>query len=57
MQKFNNPFAVNENKEIIYIKNGDTQNKDKYKNCYCSKCSKKLIPIMWKKQMLFFKLK
>jgi len=31
MRKFKNPFAINENKEVIYIKNGDIENKDKYK--------------------------
>ena len=31
MQKFRNPFAVNEKKEMIYIKTGDIKNKEKYK--------------------------
>ena len=34
MKKFKNPFAINESKEIIYIKTGDINNKEKYKNCY-----------------------
>ena len=54
MQKFKNPFAINENKEIIYIKNGDVQNKDKYKNCYCPECGEKLIPRMGEKNKWHF---
>lgn len=49
MQKFRNPFAVNEKKEIIYIKTGDIKNKEKYKNCYCLECGEKLIPRMGEK--------
>ena len=46
MKKFKNPFAINESKEIIYIKTGDINNKEKYKNCYCPECGEKLIPRM-----------
>lgn len=49
MKKFKNPFAINESKEIIYIKTGDINNKEKYKNCYCPECGEKLIPKMGKK--------
>lgn len=57
MQKFRNPFAMNENNEMIYIKTGDVNNKEKYKNCYCPECGEKLIPRMGKKQMAFFTFK
>lgn len=54
MQKFKNPFAIKENKEIIYIKTGDLQNKDKYKNCYCPECGEKMIPRMGEKNKWHF---
>lgn len=54
MQKFRNPFAVNENKEMIYIKTGDIKNKEKYENCYCPECGEKLIPRMGEKNKWHF---
>ena len=54
MQKFRNPFAMNENNEMIYIKTGDVNNKEKYKNCYCPECGEKLIPRMGKKNKWHF---
>lgn len=54
MQKFRNPFAVNEKKEMIYIKTGDIKNKEKYKNCYCPECGEKLIPRMGEKNKWHF---
>lgn len=46
MQKFRNPFALNEKGEIIYIKTGDVGNKEKYKKCYCPECGEKLVARM-----------
>lgn len=54
MKKFKNPFAINESKEIIYIKTGDINNKEKYKNCYCPECGEKLIPRMGEKNKWHF---
>lgn len=54
MQKFRNPFAMNENNEMIYIKTGDVNNKEKYKNCYCPECGEKLIPRMGEKNKWHF---
>lgn len=54
MRKFKNPFAINENKEVIYIKNGDIENKDKYKKCYCPTCGEKLFPRMGEKNTWHF---
>lgn len=54
MQKFRNPFAVNEKKEMIFIKTGDIKNKEKYKNCYCPECGEKLIPRMGEKNKWHF---
>lgn len=54
MQKFRNPFAMNENNEMIYIKTGDVNNKKKYKNCYCPECGEKLIPRMGEKNKWHF---
>lgn len=54
MRKFKNPFAINENKEVIYIKNGDIENKDKYKKCYCPTCGEKLLPRMGEKNTWHF---
>ena len=54
MKQFKNPFAINENEEIIYIKTGDLQNKDTYKNCYCPECGEKLIPRMGDKNKWHF---
>ena len=54
MKKFKNPFAINESKEIIYIKTGDINNKEKYKNCYCPECGEKLIPKMGEKNKWHF---
>lgn len=54
MQKFKNPFGINENKEIIYIKTGDLKNKDIYKNCYCPECGEKLISKMGEKNKWHF---
>ena len=54
MSKFRNPFAMNENNEMIYIKTGDVSNKGKYKNCYCPECGEKLIPRMGEKNKWHF---
>ena len=54
MQLFKNPFAVNENNEIVYIKDDDIDNKELYKNCYCPKCGEKLIPRMGEKNRWHF---
>ena len=54
MQFFKNPFAVNENNEIVYIKDDDIANKGLYRNCYCPKCREKLILRMGEKNRLHF---
>ena len=54
MQLFKNPFAVNENNEIVYIKDDDIENKELYRNCYCPKCREKLIPRMGEKNRWHF---
>ena len=54
MQLFKNPFAVNENNEIVYIKEDDRENKELYRNCYCPKCREKLIPRMGEKNRWHF---
>lgn len=54
MQKFKNPFAINQKKEMIYIKTGDINNRDNYKNCYCPECGEKLIPRMGEKNKWHF---
>ena len=54
MQKIKNPFAIDENGEIICIKTGNVQIKDKYRNCYCPECGEKLIPRMGEKNKWHF---
>ena len=54
MQKFKNPFAINQKKEMIYIKTGDINNRENYKNCYCPECGEKLIPRMGEKNKWHF---
>lgn len=54
MQFFKNPFAVNENNEMVYIKEDDRDNKELYRNCYCPKCREKLIPRMGEKNRWHF---
>ena len=41
MKQFKNSFGLYENKELIYIKTGDNENREKYK--------KMLLPGMWGK--------
>ena len=54
MDKIKNPFGLYKNKDIIYIKTGDYENSDKYKNCYCLECGDKLVPKMGKKNIWHF---
>lgn len=54
MDKIKNSFGLYKNKDIIYIKTGDYENSDKYKNCYCLECGDKLVPKMGKKNTWHF---
>lgn len=54
MKQFKNPFGLYENKELIYIRTGDDENREKYKKCYCTECGEKLIPKMGQKNSWHF---
>lgn len=54
MKKLKNPFAYDLNKNLVYIKNKDYDNKGKYYNCYCPKCGELLVPKMGNYNMWHF---
>ncbi len=44
MGKLRNPFALDSEGNLIYIKNKDYEHKDKYRTCFCPKCGESLVP-------------
>lgn len=46
MASYKNPFAYDKNGNLIYIKNKDYENKNRYIECYCPKCNEKLVAKM-----------
>lgn len=54
MVKRKNPFAIDKNGNLIYIKNKDYEHKKQYKECYCAKCNELLIPKMGDKNIWHF---
>ena len=54
MKELKNPFAYDENNNIIYIEKGNELKKEIYKKCHCPVCNEILIPKMGNKNIWHF---
>ncbi len=54
MKNFKNPFAFDENNNLIYMETGNEAMKELYKKCHCPICNEILIPKMGKKNVWHF---
>lgn len=54
MSELLNPFAIDEKGNVVYIKNGNESDKERYRNCFCPICKEKLIAKMGTKNIWHF---